>query len=50
MFALLADNQLRPEIPSQRQFSVIQSGRLANHEFHHLDEFLYLADQKRQLA
>jgi hypothetical protein len=50
MFGLLADTQLRPEIPGQCEFFVVQGWRLADDEFHHLDIFVNLPDQKSQLA
>jgi hypothetical protein len=40
MSGLFADTQLRPEIPRQWEFFVVQSWRLADHEFHHLDIFI----------
>ena len=50
MFGLFAGTQLRPEIPGQCQFFVVQSWRLPDHDFHHLDVFINLADEKRQFA
>jgi len=49
-FGLFAYKQLFLEIPRQCEFSGIQSGRLAGQDFHHLDIFINLADQKRQIA
>ena len=50
MFGLFAGTQLLPEIPGQCEFFVVQSWRLPDYDFHHLDVFINLADQKRQLA
>ena len=50
IFGLFAGTQLLPEIPGQCEFFVVQSWRLPDHDFHHLDVFINLADQKRQLA
>jgi transposase InsO family protein len=49
-FGRFVDKQLFPEIPRQCEFSGIQSGRLADQDFHRLDIFINLADQKRQFA
>src|SRR5215471_17644115 len=48
--ACLPTSSFFPEIPRQCEFSGIQSGRLADQDFHHLDIFINLADQKRQFA
>ena len=50
MFGLFAGTQLLPEIPGQCEFFVVQSWRLRVYYFHHLDVFINLADQKRQLT
>src|SRR5262249_5232010 len=50
-FGLFADKQpFFLAIPRQCEFSGIQNGRLADQDFHHLDIFINLADQKRQFA
>ena len=50
MFGPLANTQLHPEILGQCEFIVVQSWRLPDHDFHHLDIFINLPDQKCQLA
>ena len=44
MFGLFAGARLRPELSGQREFSMIQGRRLPDHEFHHLDVLIDLAE------